>query len=438
MNYKLRIATLCILLCSSCIAVRSQRLWTLQECIAYAMEHNTQVLQDKLQIEKAGLQLNSSRMSRLPDLNASMGQGFGFGRSQGRDGRTEDNTSANTNFGIYTSVPLFTALRIPNQVKSDRENLRSAEQQLEARKRQLAISVTTYYLNVLYYSGLAEVAQEQVAVDSMLLEQTRTLVSEGRKAESEALQAEAQLASSRLQKTTAEGNLRNATLDLMLAVNYDEEEDVRFAPVPPEEVVAIQARLLASDKWIQGGISAHPNVLAAEHQLKSSEYSLRATRSAYFPTLSFSAGYNTGYFHSYNYQNLPFGRQLNLNGSESVSLSLNIPIFNRFSTRNNVKRAELEIQNQKLQLDETRRQLRRQIQQARTDALNAIERLASAETAERANAAAFQCEQDKYAAGTATIYSLGQAQQRLSQARNDVVQARTELQLRLQLLQYYE
>ena len=432
-----QILTLLLAVCT--LPLAAQKVWTLQECIDYALEHNTQVLQGRLQVENAQLQLHTTRMSRLPDLNASMGQGFGFGRSQGRDGRTEDNTSANTSFGIYTSVPLFTAFRIPNQVKADRESLLSTEQQLEAQKRTLAINVTTCFLNALYYSGLVGVAQKQLDTDSLLLEQTRAMVRQGRKAESEALQAEAQLASSRLQLTTAEGSLRSARLDLLQVISCDDDSLLPIpAPLDDSESAAMQARLVATDAWIEGGMTAHPSVLSAQHQMRSSEYQLKVARSAYFPSLNFSAGYNTGYFHSYNYQNLPFGRQLNLNGSESVSFSLGIPIFNRFATRNSVKRAELNITAQRLQLDETRRQLRRQIQQARIDAINASQRLASAQAAEAANAAAFQCEQDKYEAGASTLYTLNQAQQRLTSARNDVVQAHAELLLRLHILHYYE
>lgn len=421
-----------LLVTLAALSARSQETWTLQQCIDYASEHSIQLMQSRIQVKNAELQLHTARMSRLPDLNASMGQGFGFGRSQGRDGTTEDITSANTSIGIYTSVPLFTAFRIPNQIKANRESLLSAKEQVEAQRRQLAITVATYYLNALYYEGLADVARQQVTVDSLLLEQTQALVSAGRKPQSEEMQAEAQLATSRLQLTTAIGSQRSANLDLLQSINLD--RDVQLTLVPPNDNDAEMQAALTADF----AVSAHPTILSAQHQLRASQYQLSVARSSYFPTLSFSAGYSTGYYHSYNYQNLPFGRQINLNGSENISLSLSIPIFNRFSIRNNVKRSELDIQNQRLQLDEAQRQLKRQIQQARIDALNAAERLRSAKTAEAANAEAYQCEHDKYAAGTSTLYTLGQAQQRLTSARNDAVQAHIELMLRLHILKYYE
>ena len=429
----------CALLALLSLPANAQREWTLDQCVAYALDHNASVQQMSLQVEDAQLQLHTSRHSRLPDLNASLGQSFSFGRSQGREGVTEDLSSTNTSFGISTSVPLFTGFRIPNQIRADRENLRAAEEKLEARRRELSITITGYFLNALYYKGVMGVAAEQVTLDSLLLQTARALVDEGRKAESEVYEAEAALASSRLNLTTAQGNYRRTLLDLTHSINYEESASIPVpAPVSELENESLAARYIDNTAWIAVGVTSHPSVLAAEHQLRGSEYSWRVARSAYYPSLNFGAGYSNSYYYKFNSVNESFGNQLRLNGSEYLSLSLNIPIFNRLSTRNSVRRAKLNITNNRLQLEETRRMLRKEIEQAQIDAVNARERLASALQAERTNQLACHYEREKYAAGKSTLYVLSQAQQKLIAARNDVVQARCELALRLRILKYYD
>ena len=429
-----------VALCMAATATTAaaQRVWTLDECVAYACEHNTQVMQQRLSVEDARIQLNTSQYSRLPALPASVGQSFNFGRGQGRNGVTEDRSSANTSFGISTSVPLFTGLRIPNQVRADRENVRAAEQTLEASRRELTITITAYYLNALNYRGRMDVAAQKVALDSMQVETARALVEQGKKAESELYQAQAELASSHLQLTTAEGEYRRTLLDLSQAINWEGVEGQPVpAPIDESEDRELEMRYIDAASWIGLGVSNHPTVLAATHQLKGSEFQHKVARSAYFPTLGFSAGYSNSFFHSYGDDNLPFGEQMKLNGSEYISLSLQIPLFNRLGTRNNVRRAKLAITNRQLALDETRRTLRKQIEQAQIDATNARARLRSALEAEKANEMACHYEREKYSAGKSTIYTLSQAEQNLVAARNDVVQARCELALRLRILKYY-
>ena len=84
-----------ILLFSSLISlfsVNAQKAWTLKDCIDYATENNIDIKSKVLELENAKIELNTSKMSRLPNLNANASENLGFGRSSSRDGRTVDNT----------------------------------------------------------------------------------------------------------------------------------------------------------------------------------------------------------------------------------------------------------------------------------------------------------------------------------------------------------
>ena len=126
--------------------VGAQTPWTLEQCIDYAVEHNIAVKQYEHQLEQRQLQLQTSKAQRLPDLNASAGQNFSFGR-----GLTAENTYTNTNtsstsFSIGTSVPLFTGFQIPNQVKLNQLNLEAATKDLEKARNDIRTQVAQAYV----------------------------------------------------------------------------------------------------------------------------------------------------------------------------------------------------------------------------------------------------------------------------------------------------
>ena len=122
-------------------AIAQDKLWTLRECCDYAVEHNISIKQQENACRQQELQLSTAKNSRLPDLSASAGQNFSFGR-----GLTAENTYSNTNtsstsFSLGTSVPIFTGFQIPNQIKLNQLNLEAATADLEKAKNDIRMQV---------------------------------------------------------------------------------------------------------------------------------------------------------------------------------------------------------------------------------------------------------------------------------------------------------
>lgn len=415
----------------------------LRQCIAYAQEHNTTIQQRQLAEQNQRVQLSNSRSSRLPSLNASMGQGWGFGRSTGRDGTTIDRTSANTSFNLSTSVPLFTGFRIPNQIKSDEYQLKAASENLRQARRNVSVQVATYYLNALYYRGLLQVQRQQVALDQAALQKAQSLVEAGKRPQSEVASAEAQVALSEHSLTEAIGNETLARLDLMQMLNL--EGDVTgFEIVDMDQEVEASLSDSAGEPLAHQSLSifdqaaaTYPSILAAQYNLESSRYQLKAARSGYLPSLSLNASYSNSYNYIYDLENMAFNKQLDLNGSEYIGLSLNIPIFDHFQTRNSLRQARLNIESQNTALIEARQQLNKEIQQAYWNAQKARDSYRSAQKASASTALAYQYEADRYEAGKGTSYDLQQARTRLEKAQHDEVQAKYELLMRVKIMESY-
>lgn len=413
----------------------SAQTMSLRECVDYAIAHNTNIEQQRLNEENRELTLQTSRFSRLPSLNASMDQSFGFGRSAQRDGTTVDRNSASTSFNVSTSVPIFTGFRIPNQIKADKYSLMAATAQLEKARRDVSVQVAGYYLQALYYRGLLEVQRQQVALDEEALSNARILFETGKRPASEVATAEAQVAVSRHSLTEAEGNEMMARLDLMQLLNL--QGDVRDFAIQEVDTNSLNADVTPAAQVFASAVEGHPAILAAKYNLESSRYQLKVAKSRLMPDLSLGAGYGTSYYHQFDADNMDFSRQLDINGSERIGLSLSVPIFNRFQTRNSVRQARLSILSQELALTQARQSLDKEIQQAYWNAIKARENLASAQKAHASTSLAYQYESEKYAAGRGTAYDLQQARQRMAKSSQDEVQARYEYLMRVKILDFY-
>ena len=165
--------------------------WSLRECCDYAVEHNISIKQQENQRRQQELELSTAKNSRLPDLSASVGQNFSFGR-----GLTSENTYSNTNtsstsFQLGTSVPLFTGFQIPNQIKLNQLNLEAATADLEKAKNDIRMQVAQAYVQILYDMEIADVAKRQIEIDSAQVARLEAFVKNGKAAEAELSQQKA-------------------------------------------------------------------------------------------------------------------------------------------------------------------------------------------------------------------------------------------------------
>ncbi|MBO4892432.1 MAG: TolC family protein [Prevotella sp.] len=414
--------------------------WTLERCIQYAVEHNITVKQYEQQVEQRAIQLSNARNQRLPDLSASAGQNFSFGR-----GLTSQNTYTNTNtsstsFSVGTSVPLFTGFQIPNQMKLSQLNLEAATQDLEKARNDIRTQVAQAYVQALYDMEILDVARRQISIDSAQAARLQALLDVGRTSQAELSQQQATLAQSRLTATQAQNNLQLALLSLSQLLELDSPEG--FSVVRPDAASlccdSVAAYETGPDAIFAAALAVKPEIQAEQLRLKGSEHNIAIARAGLYPTLSFSAGLGTNYYTTSGFSSDPFGKQLKNNFSQYLGLNLSIPIFNRFQTRNNIRSAKLEQVNQQLALDNTKKTLYKEIQTAYYNTIAAQEKLKSSQEACRASHDAFTLMQAKYEQGRATSTEFNEARANMLKAESDLTQARYEYLYQHALMLFYK
>ena len=426
------------ILAFSFVKVNAQQVWTLQQCIDYAMEHNTGILQSQLQQQNADYQLKMSQNAWLPTVSANASEGLGFGQSPSYTGVYVSDNSSSASVGLNVSMPLFQGLNIYNTTKADQLNLQATTQDLEAAKRDLSLTIMAYYMDVVYCKELKGVAERQLELSENQHQRTQELFEVGKVPESNVYESAAQVASDRASLTEAENNLMLRLLDLTQAMEIDNIED--FDVVAPDRFMTEDELPLASAQTtIQPALSHQPEMLSAQYKLEQAQYELKAAKSAWYPSLSLYGGYSNGYYHyfSNNNINVPFSEQIKTNGRTQVGVSLNIPIFNGMQTKYRVKMTELGIDNQQLNIENTSKKLKKEIQQAYYNAVAAKQKYVAAENSLTSSQLAYEYSQAGYEAGKSTLMELNESKNRLYKAESSMLQAKYEYLYRCKVMDFY-
>ena len=406
--------------------------WTLQECTSWALEHNLSVVQQEMTRENSEIDLNTAKWSLAPSVQASASENWSFGRGLGGDNTYASGNSSTTGFSIGGGMNLFDGLATPNRISQARLNLDAATADLEKARDDIRVSVAQAYVQILYNYEILDVARQQITIDSLQVARLEGLVKVGKASAAELSQQKASLAQSQVTLVQAENNLRVALLDLTQLLEFPGFEG--FSVVRPD--VQVEDFYLGTpDDIYDEACGLRPSVRAEQLRLDASERSIAIAKASYLPSLSLSAGLGTNYYSNYN--GTGFWDQMNNNFSQYVGLSLSIPIFNKFSTRNQVRSAELNRAAQQVRLRQVQQQLYKVIQQAWTGAVAARAKYDASMMAAGAAEDSFLLVQAKYENGKATITEFNESRTQMLKTRSDAIQATYEYVFQTSLVNFY-
>lgn len=413
--------------------------WTLRECIGHALRNNIEVKRMDIETQRRETELNTAKNSRLPDLNASVGQNFSFGRGLTAENTYSNNNTSNTSFTLATSVPLFTGFNIPNTIELNRLNLHAALADLEKARNDIRLHVAAAYVQTLYAIELHAVAQRQISIDSMHVARLREMYANGKASGVDVARQEATLAASRLTATQADNDVRLSLLALSQLLELPSPEGFDIVRPHYSSISAAGDMLLSlPDEVFAEALLVKPEIQAEQIRLKGAEKSILIARSALYPRLSLTAGIGTNYYTTSGFDTGGFGSQMKNNFSQNIGLNLSVPLFNRFSTRNSIRTARLNMQAQQLQLDNAKKTLYKEIQQAYYNAVAAKAKYASSSEALSSNAAAFRLMSAKYEYGKADITEFNETKNNYLKAESDLARARYECIYQKAVLEFYK
>ncbi len=409
--------------------------WTLDQCIEYAIENNIQVRQSDLNAQNNDVELNKAVSNRLPGVSASASQGWSFGRSITADNTYANTNTASTSFSIGADMTLFAGGRINGNIKMAELSLEAAKSDLERIKDDIRVQVAQAFIQIVYNRSILDVARNQVTIDSMQVERLTALAAIGKASSAEVASQNATLAQSRLSVTQAQNNLSLSILTLTQLLELPSPDG--FDIVQPE-TDNLELSIPDSPEAIYAqALDIKPAVKSEEIRLEQAGKNIQVARSGYLPSLSLSASAGTNYYSSSNLKSDAFGTQIKNNFGPHIGLNLNIPIFSRNSNRNNVRSAKLGQMNQQMQLDNVKKTLYKEIQQAYYNAVASKSRYESSELVQTSAQESFDLVQAKYEGGKASITEFNESKNRLVSAQADLLKYRYEYLFNTALLEFY-
>lgn len=407
--------------------------WTLQRCVDYALENNLTVKNSRLQVDQSEIDVTSAKDAFLPTLSASASEGFNFGRGLTSDNTYADRNTSSFQWGVNMSLPLFQGLSDVRQLKVAKSAMQQYLMEFEAAKDDLTLNIMAQYLQVLYNKEVAKSAISQLSYSTYEVERQKALVDEGKVAEAYLYDAEAQQAQDRLQVITAENDVRVALVNLANLLQLPTADGFDVAPLDEEN-----PEIPGPDVVYSRALEHNHSILSARQGIVTARDRVSYARSGYMPRLSFDASVGSSYYTVAGYDNQPFATQMRNNFSTYLGLRLSIPIFDAFSTRNNIRRARLQETSAQLELDRRESELYKTIQLAYTQATGARDKfLTSSETLDKTRLS-FEATRERYALGRATPTDFEQAKNNLFRVEISRISSRYEYLLRYRILRFYE
>lgn len=413
-------------------AAQAQQPWSLDSCLNYAAQHNIQLRRQQVRVDQARLAVTEARDRYLPQASASAGQSWNFGRGLTADNTYANRNTSNTQWNVGLDLPLFQGLSAYRREQVAKLSLQQYVLDAAATRDNIQLNIISQYLQVLYNRELTEAARHQAELSAFQLERQRALAQEGKVAEATVYDFEAQNAQDRLQIVTSLNDTQAALVSLAAMLQLPSADGFDIAPLDDRSLP-----LPAAETVYRAAMAGNNSILALRQGIKVAEANISLAKTGWIPTLSFNAGLGSNFYTMAGMPHETFGSQMRHNFSRYLGFSLRIPLFDGFTTRNNLRQARLQRLDAQLALEQQGADLQRDIMLAWTQADGARERYITAARTLEATRLSFDSTRERYDLGRATIADYETARNSLYRTEISLIQARYEYLIRTRILEFY-
>lgn len=420
------------------VGMAQERIWTLKECISYAMENNLSIERSKLNLENVEYDYTKSKFAFLPNLNASGAESLTFGRSLNYATNTlETNNRADLSLQLNSSVTVFNGRRLINSFKLNKAQVKSSAYNLMELENNISLNIANAYLQILFQKELLETADQQFKLSETQLERMQVRVEHGLESISKLLEVESQYYTDQQGKQTAYFNLQNSRLNLFQLLDVQDYEAHNIEIPEIESPDALEDLTVGNIHQIAQSNLPQYKKINADREV--AVLNTKISKSSMMPSITMGAGLNTRAFSVLNkVGNTPYLDQLEDNFSQNVNMSINIPIFNRFNNSLNVQKAlvnEMQIDINQQELDN---QVYKDIQSALFNAKSALEAYTTAEKAFNSSTESYKNANERYKLAVLSIYDFQQSKNALFSAKSRLIQAKYDYIFKTMVLKFYQ
>lgn len=428
-------------LCS--VFLFSQKKWTLQECVNYAVQNNLQVIQGSLNNKIQDNNLQIAKRQYLPGVSATANVGGNFGQGRDTFGATNRNDNFSSGANVGADILLFNNGRLEKNIRKSQYDVEAGSFDLQKIKDDISLQIAQQYLSILLNREITKISESALANAEDLYNRAKITTDVGTTPKTILAEAEAALAREKQNVKTAQINTERSLFSLAMLLqlpNY-KDFDIQFVDVENK----LDAPLFSAENIINKAYENQPQLKAAESRIKSSEAQTEITETAFWPTISANAGIGTSYFYRLKaldfagntIQQRNFFNQFGDNFGQQVGVSANIPIFNKGITKLQVQQSKINEDLAKNALEQSKQDVLQNVQKAQFDAESNYEAYLAATEAEKSSKLAVDFAEKSFEAGRTTIYDLNTARNNFANAQGSVAQAKYNYLFSMKLLNFY-
>lgn len=460
-----------LLFCIMALTASAQEKISLQKAVDLALQNNLTIKQSAFTEALDEQNLKQAKNNRLPSLSASTQATENFGRAL--DVTTYQYTSNKAIFYLNPQVSaqmtLFQGGQLRNEIIQNKLQLAADQSYTTKLKNDLTLNVIVNYLQILANQDLVEAAKQQQDIANITLSRTKTNFDVGNQTLADLSQAKAGVSTAQLNLTNAQNQLDISILTLKQYMEINPATPIDIVRPDISKINNLQ-NVFNANAIVQESLNVNPDIKLAQAQEAVSAQNIKTAKSAYYPTLTLFSGLSSNYTNSqpdkvvgYNsilqqvgvvdgtspvqtvsvlgqqpvFAPYTFSNKLRDNFTQAIGLNLQIPIFNKFNTRTNVKKARISYENAQISTQIAKNNLTKTIYQAVMDARAAANQYQSATQTYQANKDAFNVIQQRYNVGLVNSLDYNTALSNLNKSENDMIQARYQMVFRTKVIDYY-
>ncbi len=425
-----------LLLVSTPIAFQAnaQEQISFTDAVEIALDRNVELKKSANAVTLSELEVRKAKADFLPSLNFGAGASRNWGLSFDQTaGRLINAVSDGLNGSISSGVTLFNGFANVANLNQSKLLLEADKLSLERSGQFVYFNVVTNYLQVLVSKEQLAIREEDLEAQRQQLNRIEEFTRLGARPISDLYQQQATTAQSEFTLLEAEKALDLATVRLVQVLELDPFIDYQF-DAPRAEELDLEVLTFELDSILRMALNKRTDLAARQISLDAAQEGIRIAKASKYPSVNMSGSYGSSYSSS---RAEDFSGQFENNRSGSARLSVNVPIFNRLSTKTNVQRNQISYNNQKLDLQNLEQTVLLDVRQAYLEYQSLAKQLQVSEVQLNAARQAEQVEQERYNVGASTLVELTQARASLVSAASNRAQVIYRFIFQSKLVDYH-
>lgn len=422
----------------NCLMASAQtKTWELDSCMAYAVEHATDVKREMINARQRKQDYQKAVTDFLPSVAGGVQGQYAWGRNIDPETNTYNHvTTFNNYYQLYASLNVFDGFATINafkQAKLARAYSTTAMQKVRDDK---AIDVMLKFVDAAYAEASIQIASDKLAESKRQLAKMQRLYELGEKGRPDVVQMESQVAEDEYNLTHQKHVAQQSLLTLKSAMNFPVEEELRLVTNGKQ---VNESFPINHETVYQNFLNASPDVKSAEYEVEKARYDYKIAKGRLLPSLSLSGGISTNFYRNLSQggQYEGFASQFRNNRGEYLALTLSIPIYDNVAWHS-VKKARNDWQLAQVNLEETKRKLHDHIAQAVMDAEGYAKELEQMDKKVASDSLAYYMSSRKFEEGMLSTFDLHTAAQTLLESRIKQLQMQMLLVIKQRLVGYYQ